>query len=500
MSFSKRILSGSLAGWASILVVLGNQVALVPIYLNYWTVHEYGLFVAIQALLSLCTVFSFGYMSYVEIEFQKSEDGKEELGDLVYSAAFVAGVISVVELLFVIILFGSGFFDLLIADQTLRDSSLLDKAGLLLVVQMVGYCFFTIVPNVLQRGLVPFGYYSRNAWFFTLGILITTIVAAVSVLCGADFLQTGVFQVLGYGIFSLFHICDIKKNLRKMGILYRGINPCIGLCNVVPSFVLVVKTFLSMLNQHGIRILLASQMSMREVATFSAMRTIGNVALQGIGTITNPLSPEIIRASRLKDLEKMNFISELIWFFAVYLLGFFLVLLQILAPKLFNMWTLGKMVFDPVVFWGISTSLLIYALFQPMFLIVRGENKLFEQLMAAGLGAFSIFLGIFLLNDFFGLRSVVVGLILSEIISLVVYSYSAKNILKNKLMNWPTFLIRITFCYCVVVVVGMAGVSFLMKSSVEFISAVLMLQVILFGVYLKSSSVLSVFKRRFSRV
>ena len=42
MSATKRVISESMAGWVSIIVVVLNKLVLVPIFLANWTIDEYG--------------------------------------------------------------------------------------------------------------------------------------------------------------------------------------------------------------------------------------------------------------------------------------------------------------------------------------------------------------------------------------------------------------------------------------------------------------------------
>ncbi len=43
MSVTKRVISGSAASWAQIVVGIVTQIAVVPVYLNYWDVKTYVL-------------------------------------------------------------------------------------------------------------------------------------------------------------------------------------------------------------------------------------------------------------------------------------------------------------------------------------------------------------------------------------------------------------------------------------------------------------------------
>ena len=60
MSAAARLISGSVASWAQIAVTMAAQIVLVPIYLSYWSVETYGIWLAIQGIMSALSMLDLG--------------------------------------------------------------------------------------------------------------------------------------------------------------------------------------------------------------------------------------------------------------------------------------------------------------------------------------------------------------------------------------------------------------------------------------------------------
>ncbi len=69
MSTAARLISGSVASWAQIGVKMASQIVLVPIYLNYWDVKTYGVWLAIQGIMSALSMLDLGHQNFMGYEF-----------------------------------------------------------------------------------------------------------------------------------------------------------------------------------------------------------------------------------------------------------------------------------------------------------------------------------------------------------------------------------------------------------------------------------------------
>ena len=69
MSTAARLISGSAASWVQIAVNMASQMALVPIYLSYWDAKTYGVWLAVQGIMSVLSMLDSGHQNFLAYEF-----------------------------------------------------------------------------------------------------------------------------------------------------------------------------------------------------------------------------------------------------------------------------------------------------------------------------------------------------------------------------------------------------------------------------------------------
>ena len=433
---------------ASILVVLTNQLAIVPLLLSHWSVDDFGIWLAVQALMAFATVISAGCNTFFEFEFLKiGPINKPALSRLLHSGLPVLLIFSIGESVLLLLFVWLGLLDPLFAGGQKVKSESLRSASELLMIQSVTWCFFTTIPGLYQRALGPLGYYARNTWFYVAGASLSTIAVGVSVMMGADFLWAGISQAVVYSVFACITLIDFRRSLKKEEIFVTKASPKIGFSLVVPTLTLAIKSLLTIVQQQGLRVLLSSSLGLKELASFASMRTVSNFALQGIGIIVNPITPELMRFSHEREPDKVQGTFVLIWFFTVILLSASLIALQYVAPWLFGVWTLGKVRFNSTVFAVISISMLVFGLSQPSLVVVRGANKVQLQLGAALIGGISVALAVFAFSPRLGLLAAALGILTAELATLIISVDGAKKWLLTQGLVWPKRVFALLLAY-----------------------------------------------------
>src|SRR5690606_38192305 len=86
-----------------------------------------------------------------------------------------------------------------------------------------------------------------------------------------------------------------------------------GLKDFIYSLALSGKDLLENTRQQGARLILAPLAGAVGLATFSTMRTVANIALQGLGTLTNPLMPELMSFLHKRDQERTEVALGTVW-------------------------------------------------------------------------------------------------------------------------------------------------------------------------------------------
>jgi O-antigen/teichoic acid export membrane protein len=480
MSVAKRLFSGSVAGWASIAILTINQLALVPIFLKYWTVDEFAVWLAVQAVLSFGTVFSVGYNTYLEYEFIKhGEKNRIRIAEILYSGMPFVFILAACETSIVYFSIKKGWANSLFDAGGDLPAWLFNDASSLVLVQSIGYLISVCVLGAIQRAIVPFGYYSRNAWLYVCGSVVSTLGAVCSVVMGGGVLETGIAQAVVYFIFSLVAAYYLINILKKEALLPRKFSPHYGLRSLLPSSALAVKTMFGMLQQQGVRLLLGGFLGMHELASFASMRTINNVSMQAASTVVNPLAPELMRYANSGDSQKLHSTFGLMWILVAVSLAFVLVPLQWIAPIVFKTWTLGRISYDPFVFCELSVALLVFCVSQPALAIVKGTNSIRTQLAATICGASVLIASIYCLSKSIGLLSAGLGLMVSEVIALIFYTVSAKRWVTGNAMTWPDVLFRRIVVVCGISAVGMFLTAAFPNHALIFTSAIWLCELVM---------------------
>ncbi len=460
MTAIKRLVTGSATAWVQLGVAMSAQIALVPLYLSYWDRETYGIWLAIQAVIGLTTLFDAGHQNFLANEFLKVGDSDRGLtSKIFYSALPIAFLIGLIELVVVTIVVVAGAQQWLFGLDAAQYGALLQQAGIVLIIQSAVWLIFGCGGGIAGRVLIPFGYYPRLGWWGVFAFIVTSTAPAVAVVFSADLLVAGI--VLGFA--TLFYniplFADMWRIMKREFITPVRPDWMTGLGNFAKSILLTGKVFLEIARQQGVRLILSPMVGVADLAAFATMRTGANVALQGLGTVTNPLMPELMRFLNQKDQARSEAAFSFVWLLVVLAAGPAVIVLQWLAPMLFYLWTRGKIPFDPQLFAMLSLGVLIYALAQPAVAVVQGNNLLRSQLLISAIAGVTVIAGLLWFVPSMGIRGAGIALIAAEVISLIGYVIVASSWLKTNAMRWPSRLCATVTASVVIAGIAIAGIA-----------------------------------------
>ena len=265
---------------------------------------------------------------------------------------------------------------------------------------------------------------------------------AIAVVLGAGLRGAGIALGLATILLCAPFFADLYRILGREGLVFARPDWALGLRNFWKSSALLVKSFLEMSRQQGIRIILSPLVGVSEMAAFATMRTGANSVLQGLNTITNPLLPELMRFLVARDQARSEASFGVVWLVVTVCMAPAVIVLQWLAPHMFELWTRGKIAFDPLLFATLSDGILIYALSQPAMAVVQGNNLLRAQLVISSLACGTVILGLIAMVPTLSILGAGVALMLAEIVSLVGYVWVASKWLGKQAMCWPSAAFR----------------------------------------------------------
>src|SRR5688572_7738609 len=150
MFTAARLISGSAASWVQIAVNMASQIVLVPIYLSYWNAETYGVWLAVQGIMSTLSMLDLGHQNFLAYEFLRLGDANRTLlRKYLWSGILIGLLISFIQILLIILFILSGTLAFLLGESGIADSSLLDAGGIALLLQGFSWMVFATAPGLL---------------------------------------------------------------------------------------------------------------------------------------------------------------------------------------------------------------------------------------------------------------------------------------------------------------------------------------------------------------
>jgi O-antigen/teichoic acid export membrane protein len=347
----------------------------------------------------------------------------------------------------------------------MRNGAMDHEAAVACNVFLVGYSLlwwlFGSCGGIFVGYFVASGHYVRMAWWALAMSIATTVVPVVAVTLGGGLLVAGLAYIAAVAVVNVSMYADFFRLLKRESFVWLKPNVVNGLKRFCVALSYVGLTACEMARQHGARLILAPLATTRAIATFSTIRTGANVALQGLGTVTGPLLPELMRFLNARDQSRMEAAFATIWLVVAALMAPGIVVLQLVMEPLFDYWTAHQLEFDGVLFTLFSGSVLFCALSQPAAAILRGNNVIGAQLLIS-VSAAAIVVGLmFMLVPQFGLRGAGIALLIAEFASSAAVVLAATRWLGQHGLCWPwksfaTVASTVIWALCTVAAISVA--------------------------------------------
>ena len=438
-----RIVSGSTAAWASILVSTAAQVGLVPIYLSHWDASYYCIWLAVLAVPGILVVVTSAYQEFVGYEFLKI--GGRDLGSLsklFWSTVPLSFALGFLELVFVGVLVVSGGISFLLG-QTSTAHELVVEVELVVMLVVGVWTIFGTIGTLLVYVLAPLGYYPQMAWWGVFSRATTTLAPTIAVIYGAGIQGAGITLVVVSILSNIFMLYYIQRILRAVGFGFQPPAFSVGVRALWTAQLLVLTKLFETGRAAGVRLVLLPLAGAVNLAAFATLRTVANVVIQGLSTVTGPLLPELMRVLKDRDQPRTEAAFATIWVVLVVVLAPAMVVLQVVIEPLFSIWTRGQIVFDPALFGILSISVLVFAWSQPAIAIIKGNNLLKPQLAVSGIAAGIVLGGMLILVPLFGILGAGMALLAAELFAAYRFYIVAVDWFNMQGMIWPRHSARL---------------------------------------------------------
>lgn len=381
----QRLLSGSTAAVARVGVVFLMQVGLVPLYLKHWSATQFGYWMFLQSAIVIITVPDAGLQAFVEVAYiRQSGRSSRRLGMFLSMGASTGLMLSLCQMLICAALHYSGALHWLLHPPA-SESQWVDQVGSALVLTALSWPLASSVAGSMGRASVVQGSVAPQIWWSILTLLSGSAASAWCASLGGDLLQAAQASAAASALSGLSCILYFRARFERQGVRLRLLPRLVRMAVVRQAAGLMLKLLFETVRQHSLRLIAPQVVAVASMASLSVHRTLVGAMQQAFGVISAPLLPEYVRAQGHVGFSAESArLMRLQWrFFTGVVLPGGLVLF-IVGPRLFEVWTHGKIVFDSVVFSILLLAVASFALFAPFTQYLQAANKVREQAFVAG--------------------------------------------------------------------------------------------------------------------
>jgi O-antigen/teichoic acid export membrane protein len=477
MSVAGRLYSGSVATIVNIGCTLVLQIVLVPVYLVYWPLQRYGVWLALQSAVNILYIIDIAHQDYVGFEMMKLRfDDRQKRSNLLSSSLPWGGVTGIILLgvggVSAFTEWGSHLLGRYVGDEN-------QVVGIIIICYVATWSLYKPL-GLIGRALVSVGHFPRNAWWSVAISAVGSLAPAIAVSQGYGIGGAAAANIAALAVVNGAICFDFRRTLKREGISLRKPNFKIGYRDFSRSHALAIVQLNEMLQQTGFRLVLLPFVGPASLALFSTLRTVANIVQQGINVLINPGTPELMRFVAVRDAGRTSAMMCLMWLLIVFLFAPAVVVLQLVAPFVFTVWTLGKMTFDGQTFALLSAALMVSGLSQPARAIIRGNNILRAQVGISIIASVALLGFTSWLAPWRGILGAALGLFGAECIRCAGSVYVARRWLYENDLVWP----HRHFLICGCLVAATVATVFLLAQTPGRAPAVLMMFAVVYVVTL----------------
>jgi O-antigen/teichoic acid export membrane protein len=429
----RRALHGSIAGAAAFVANLIAALLLVPVLIQAWGTERYGLWLALQSLLSLLITFDTGHHNYVgnELLSLHATDraaARAKLASGLLGAALLGGI----ELIAAAALLWSGELSRALGQPERALPAGTTAAFALLV---LGWVVQGSAGGVWVRLYPAAGQYARSVWWGVAYRLLSTLVIVVAVALGADIWGVVVASTVMTLVYAAVSFADVRRRFADLYPFWRGARLGQSLESLARSSVITACALCVQLQQHGVNVLLSGRLGLFVLPAFITTRTVANLFAQAAGIVTGPLMPEMVRLHALGEQRKLAELARAIWLVTGAPVNLGLCLGLPFYRSVYAAWTGGAMAFDDELFAWLALAISLRCFGAPFTSLLVGLNALGAQAWSALVQGLLVLGCLALTLPMLGLRAAGVAVALGELFGSVLVPIACVRGLAPELMR-----------------------------------------------------------------
>ena len=173
------------------------------------------------------------------------------------------------------------------------------------------------------------------------------------------------------------------------------------------------------------------------MVAFVTMRTASNFIEKILSAAAGSILVEFIGYINANEKEKFLSIITIMYFVLCFVIMPLALIVQFVAPFIFKIWTKNLIIFDPIVFATLTSTLLIIIFYKPAQMIISGKNIYKSDFLITLITGLIYIFSLFYLVPKLGIRGAGYSLFFGQIAYLIIVVYVAFKWLNNNFISFP---------------------------------------------------------------
>ncbi|BEI32947.1 MATE family efflux transporter [Polynucleobacter sp. HIN5] len=410
----KKFVTGGLAGVLSQLINLASRVILPPIFIENWGTNTYGDWLVLTSFVSYLALSDIGAQLYIVNKLTMHQSVGNEKA---YKEELKSGIIFFTLLPLIAFAVLIAFLYLTVESNNLFHRINSDT-NFFAVIFILGLSYVISLPLGIILGIYRSkGFISKSIMLSNIAAISQLIITIYALKNNIEMIGVAVCTVLPNLFIFFYAILNLNKNYPYLEI-YKLEKPNIEIIkkSIKPSLHFFNIQISQALNIQGILLVVGLILGSSQVVIFSVMRTVVNSARQILSLIINTCWHELTYLYSTKKYEELKTLFQLIYEITLFLTLLISGLLIIYGEKIFILWLGSDFIYDP----SLMDLFLIYIV-QFILWTTAGNllmsinlHKKYSKLMfiSSLLSILCAFLG----GNLYGLKGVIIGMIIVDII------------------------------------------------------------------------------------
>ncbi len=370
LSKASPIRRNLLANLLGVGINLLNQVVLVPFYIIFWGNELYSDWIVISALITIFAISDVGINNVIQNRFaiKFTEGNYKECNDLLSSNFVILGLTYFVLLLLTLIYLT--IFDIS-KNMGLHVLNSHD-AGLIFILLLTNIflSMYGRIQNAVYRATHHTDRVTYIDQFVFLAVVITTLIFIIT---RASLIWMCVSISIPHILITIYKHFDSRRYFKHQ-VSYVDVNWKLIRHLLTPSLTFMSFPIANAIVIQGFTLIVNRYFGANEVVLFNTSRTMCNFIKSLINTIQNAVWPEYSIAYGEKNYERMRTLHRKSIRTSVAIATLIGVVLMIMGPLIFKIWTHGRVPFDYLLMLGLITSLIIESLWISSSITIMATN------------------------------------------------------------------------------------------------------------------------------